>query len=58
MKAIELKGLDQTLYYEKLENGLEVYMLPYKNKSNYTMLFNEIWFNSNNFYSLLVKKKK
>ena len=37
MKAIELKGLDQTLYYEKLENGLEVYMLPYKNKSNYTM---------------------
>ena len=33
MKAIELKGLDQTLYYEKLENGLEVYMLPYKNKS-------------------------
>lgn len=37
MKAIELKGLDQKLYYEKLENGLEVYMLPYKNKSNYTM---------------------
>lgn len=37
MKAIDLKGLDQTLYYEKLENGLEVYMLPYKNKSNYTM---------------------
>lgn len=37
MKAIELKGLDQTLYYEKIENGLEVYMLPYKNKSNYTM---------------------
>lgn len=37
MKAIELKGLDQTLYYEKLENGLEVYMLPYKNKSNYAM---------------------
>ena len=37
MKAIELKGLDQTLYYEKLENGLEVYMLPYKNKSNYTI---------------------
>ena len=29
MKAIELKGLDQTLYYEKLENGLEVYMLNY-----------------------------
>lgn len=37
MKAIELKGLDQTLYYEKLENGLVVYMLPYKNKNNYTM---------------------
>lgn len=37
MKTIELKGLDQNLYYEKLENGLEVYLLPYKNKNNYAM---------------------
>jgi len=37
MKLIELVGLDQSVYYEKLENGLEVYLIPYKNKSNYTM---------------------
>lgn len=37
MKTIELNGLDQNVYYEKLDNGLEVYMIPYKNKSNYTM---------------------
>ena len=37
MKTIELVGLDQNVYYEKLENGLEVYLIPYTNKSNYTM---------------------
>ena len=37
MKVIELSGLDQSLYYEKLDNGLEVYLIPYKNKSNYIM---------------------
>ncbi len=37
MKPIELAGLDQTVYYEKLENGLEVYLIPYQNKSNYAM---------------------
>ena len=37
MNKIELSGLDQSVYYEKLDNGLEVYLIPYKNKSNYTM---------------------
>ena len=37
MKTIELIGLEQNVYYEKLDNGLEVYLIPYKNKSNYTM---------------------
>ena len=37
MDNIELKGLDQTVYYEKLNNGLEVYLIPYTNKKNYTM---------------------
>lgn len=37
MKEINLIGLDQQVYYEKLENGLDVYFIPYKNKSNYTM---------------------
>ena len=37
MKKIDLEGLDQTLFYEELENGLSVYMVPYKNKKNYSM---------------------
>ena len=37
MKEIKLIGLDQNVLYEKLENGLEVYFIPYKNKTNYTM---------------------
>ena len=35
MKKISLKGLDMTLYTESLSNGLEIYMIPYKNKKNY-----------------------
>ena len=37
MKEIELKGLDQSIFYKKLKNGLEVYMIPYQNKANYAM---------------------
>lgn len=39
MKQIELVGLDQTFYYEKLKNGLEVYLVPYQNKKNYSVHF-------------------
>ena len=35
MKKLELKGLDMTLYKEKFNNGLEIYLLPYTNKKNY-----------------------
>ena len=37
MKEIKLLGLDQSVLYKKLENGLDVYFIPYKNKTNYTM---------------------
>lgn len=37
MKEIKLVGLGQSLFYKKLSNGLDVYFLPYKNKSNYSM---------------------
>lgn len=37
MKTIELIGLEQNVYYEKLNNGLEIFLIPYKNKSNYAM---------------------
>ena len=35
MKEIKLNGLDINCYYEKLDNGLDVIMLPYSNKKNY-----------------------
>ena len=34
MKEIKLKGLDISCFTEKLDNGLEVIMLPYSNKKN------------------------
>ncbi len=39
MKEIELSKLDMRLYYDKLKNGLEVYLLPYENKNNYFMSY-------------------
>lgn len=37
MNKLEFIGLDQDVYYEKLDNGLEVFLVPYDNKNNYTM---------------------
>lgn len=31
----EVKDLDVKVYYEELENGLKVYLIPYKNRKNY-----------------------
>ena len=35
MKKIELSGIDKTCFFEKLENGLELYFVPYEDKKNY-----------------------
>lgn len=35
MKRIELSTLDMSIYEEKLDNGLEIYLIPYENKKNY-----------------------
>ena len=35
MKKIELSTLDMSIYEEKLDNGLEIYLIPYENKKNY-----------------------
>ena len=35
MKEIELVGLDKKIFTEKLNNGLEIYIIPYNNKKNY-----------------------
>lgn len=37
MKKLEFIGLDQIYYKEVLENGLTVYLVPYQNKTNYSM---------------------
>lgn len=39
MEIRELVGLDMNYYYEKLSNGLEVFMVPYSNKKNYFMSY-------------------
>ncbi len=39
MKKISLTGLDTNLYYEKLNNGLEIYLIPYENKKNYFVTY-------------------
>ena len=31
----ELKGLDLNVYYEKLNNGLEIFLVPFLNRKNY-----------------------
>ena len=34
MKKIDIKNLDLNLFYEKLDNGLEVYVIPKENCNN------------------------
>ncbi len=35
MKEIELVGLEKKVYYEVLDNGLSIYMIPYTDKKNF-----------------------
>ncbi len=35
MKSIELSGLEKKVFYERLGNGLDIYMIPYDDKKNY-----------------------
>jgi len=39
MNKLELTGTDTILYQETLSNGLNIYLLPYKNKNNYFMSY-------------------
>lgn len=36
----KLKGTDVDIYYEKLDNGLEVYLVPFTNRTNYYIDYN------------------
>jgi len=39
MEKINLEGLDQDVYKEELDNGLEIYLVPYTNKKNYYITY-------------------
>ena len=39
MRKTSLKGLDIDIYKEKLDNGLEIILVPYENKKNYFMSY-------------------
>lgn len=47
MKKINISKTDEYLYYKKLDNGLEVFILPNNNQKNFYITFN-IKFGSNN----------
>lgn len=40
MKKIIYKGIDEAIYYEKLNNGIEVFMYPAKTAKNFYLTFN------------------
>lgn len=39
MEKIALEGLDATLYKETFENGFSIYMIPLKDKKNYSLTY-------------------
>jgi len=39
MNKLELIGTDTFVFHEILDNGLEVYLIPYKNKNNYFITY-------------------
>lgn len=40
MNKIEIKGIEEIIYYEELFNGLKVYLLPNNNVKNFYITFN------------------
>ena len=38
MKKININNFEEKLYYEKLNNGLEVFMVPMRYKKNYHVM--------------------
>ena len=40
MKKIKIKGTKENLYYEKLKNGLEIYIIPNNNQKNFYITYN------------------
>lgn len=40
MKKIKIQGVNETVLYERMSNGLEVFLLPNENVKNFYMTFN------------------
>ena len=38
MKKYQINNFEENLYFEKLDNGLEVYTVPIKNKKQFTVM--------------------
>ncbi|MEG1596845.1 MAG: pitrilysin family protein [Bacilli bacterium] len=38
MKKIEISNVDQNVYYKKLDNGFEIYFLPFPSKNGYSVV--------------------
>lgn len=57
MNKKELKGLDLELFYEKLDNGLEVYIVPFKNVNNNYVTFTTKYGSVNNEFVPIDKNK-
>lgn len=39
MKEYQINNFNETLYYEKLENGLQVFLVPLKHKKNFSCMY-------------------
>ncbi|MCI8588888.1 MAG: insulinase family protein [Bacilli bacterium] len=57
MKEIKLNGLDQSVFFEKLKNGLQVFFIPYENKTNYAMHYVTKFGSINTTFSPIGEKK-
>ena len=56
MREIKLNGLDISAYNETLDNGLEVFLLPYENKKNYYITYATRFGSDVNSYNIDNKK--
>lgn len=57
MKEIKIKDLNEVLYYQKLDNGLEVYMIPKMKMNNIYVTFTAKYGSVHNQFVPLAKKK-
>ena len=52
MREININNFEEKLYFEKLENGLLVYLVPLKNKKNFYVSFGTKYGNYNSKFKV------